>query len=79
MAITQPHRRPKVPARLVFDFTGRFQAEEISGGTRLTHSYEMDFHGPFRRLEPRLQAWLDADLPEEMARLSAHLGPLPTD
>ena len=66
---------PGVPARLLFAFTGRFEAEPIEGGTRLTHSYDIRFRRPLSALlDERVGAWLAGELPQEMQRIAAHLG-----
>ena len=61
---------PRQPARLVLDFTGRFECDERADGCVLTHSYELTFRRPFRWLyEPMLRRWLQAELDEELDRV----------
>ncbi len=61
------------PARLVFDFVGRFECESTPTGTRLTHSYEFNFTWPFRFLERVLAEWLQTEIEAEVSRISALL------
>ncbi len=39
----------RVPARLLFDFTGRFEVVPNDGGCTLTHGYEVRFRGRWPR------------------------------
>ncbi|MCU1497524.1 MAG: Polyketide cyclase / dehydrase and lipid transport [Acidimicrobiales bacterium] len=68
---------PRVFARAIFSFTGRFEAAEVDGGTRLGHSYDITFRQPLAALfGSAVQDWLERDLRDEMARIRAHLGPI---
>lgn len=59
------------PARLVFDFTGRFVCVPANDGTtEVTHSYEFTFKGPFRLLERRLRGWLQSEIEREITKLA---------
>ena len=66
---------PKVLARLIYSFTGRFETTPVDGGTELTHRYDITFRQPLAGLfGATVQKWLDADLEEEMARIRSVLG-----
>ncbi len=59
------------PARLVFDFTGRFDCEPLDDrSTVVTHSYEFSFRGPFKLAEPRIGRWLQSDVEREVRELA---------
>ncbi len=59
------------PARLVFDFTGRFNCEPLDDRvTVVTHSYEFGFRGPFKLAEPRIGRWLQSDVEREVRELA---------
>ncbi|MBX3284825.1 MAG: SRPBCC family protein [Actinobacteria bacterium] len=65
---------PGVPARLLFSFTGTFEAVEVDEGTRLTHAYAIRFRQPLRALcSSRIQGWLDRDLADELVRFQGRL------
>ena len=65
---------PGVPARLLYSFTGTFEAVEEGHSTRLTHAYEIRFRRPLQAVFGRsVQRWLDADLADEMVRLQGRL------
>lgn len=69
---------PRVPARAIFAFTGRFEAHEVASGTRLVHSYVVTFRQPLAAMFDRpVETWMAAELREEMVRLQARLGPTP--
>lgn len=69
---------PRQPARLILDFTGRFDCVDTGTGCRLTHSYEMTFRRPFRWIyEPLLRTWLQTELDAELDRVAAILGSRP--
>ena len=58
------------PARLVFDFIGRFHCAPLDArATAVTHSYEFRFRGPFKLVEARLEPWLQSDVEREVAEL----------
>jgi carbon monoxide dehydrogenase subunit G len=61
---------PRVPARLIFSFTGTFDVEATADGTLLTHGYDVTFRQPIAALlGRRVQRWLADDLTEELDRL----------
>lgn len=63
---------PRQPARLIVDFTGRFECAEVAGGCETTHSYEIAFRRPLRWIyEPLLRSWLQTELDAEMDRVVA--------
>ncbi len=58
------------PARMVFDFVGRFDCETADNGqTKVTHSYDFDFKGPFKFLERVFDNWLQAQIADEVTQL----------
>jgi hypothetical protein len=64
------------PGRLVFDFVGGFVCELAEdGATRVTHSYEFTFKGPFRLIERRLTPWLQQEIETEMTNLATAITP----
>lgn len=70
---------PRVFARTIYSFTGTFEAKPIEGGTSLTHGYDITFRQPLAALfGSAVQAWLDADLQDEVGRLQAELGAVPS-
>lgn len=69
---------PRQPARLILDFTGRFDCVDDDTGCQLTHSYEMTFRRPFRWIyEPLLRTWLQTELDAELDRVAAIFGSQP--
>jgi hypothetical protein len=59
------------PGRLVFDFVGRFVCDPAAdGATRVTHSYEFTFKGPFRLAERKLATWLQQEIEHEVTNLA---------
>ncbi len=67
---------PRHPARLTYDFTGRFHCEPAGDGTTLVrHSYELRFKGPFRLMEPRVGRWLTRQVQAEVDDLAAVFAP----
>ena len=63
------------PARLILDFTGRFDCVDTDAGCQVTHSYEMTFRRPFRWIyEPLLRTWLQTELDAELDRVATILG-----
>lgn len=64
----------RAPARLLFEFTGRFDVVPTAGGCTLTHGYEVRFRRPLAALlDRRVTAWLRRDLEDELVRLSSSL------
>jgi len=66
---------PRVLARRVYQFTGRFETTEVAGFTRVRHSYDVAFQPRLlRALTSRVSDWMVHDLQEELSRLGAMLG-----
>ena len=64
----------RLPARALYSFARRVDADAVADGTRLTHRYEIALRGPLVRAEARLRRRLEGDLVDEMARLAHELG-----
>lgn len=70
---------PRVVARAIYSFTGRFETTEVDGGTRLTHGYDITFRQPIAALfDSAVQTWLDAELEQEVGRIEAQFGAVPS-
>lgn len=41
------------------DFTARFDLEEVSGGTRIVHSFSVSMGGMMRMMEPMIGGWVN--------------------
>jgi hypothetical protein len=54
-------------------FAGVVDCTPVDGGTRFYHREALEFHGPFRILEPLLRRWLAKDTPAEVRRVAAML------
>lgn len=66
---------PRVFARAIYSFTGRFDAVPVDGGTSLTHAYEIRFRQPLHAaFGAAVDRWLQADLADELGRLQQRLG-----